>query len=368
MLIGCPKEIKPQEYRVGLVPASVQELVAHGHEVLVETGAGAGIDFSDEDYRVAGATICDAASEIFARAEMIIKVKEPQAAEYAMLREGQLLFTYLHLAADKAQTEGLMKSDCVAIAYETVTGPDGRGLPLLAPMSEIAGRLSVQVGAYHMQEHMGGRGRMITGVPGVAPAKVTVIGGGVAGFNAARMAVGLEADVTILERNPDRMRYLDDYFAGRAQVLYSNQAALEQAAATSHLLIGAVLIPGAAAPKLISKDMLKTMKPGTVMVDIAIDQGGCFETSKPTTHNDPTYKIDGVLHYCVANMPGAVALTSTLALNNAVLPYALQLADQGWEKALLGSAALRAGLNICRGHVTYEPVAQALDLPYRAPD
>lgn len=367
MLIGCPKEIKPQEHRVGLVPASVQEFVAHGHQVLIESGAGAAIDFSDEDYIKAGAAICDSAAEIFARAAMIIKVKEPQAAEYAMLREGQLLFTYLHLAADKKQAEGLMASGCVAVAYETVTGPGGRGLPLLAPMSEIAGRLSVQVGAYHMQKHMGGRGRMIAGVPGVAPAKVAVIGGGVAGFNAARMAVGMEADVTILERNHDRMRFLDDYFAGRATVLYSNQAALEQVAQDSHLLIGAVLIPGAAAPKLIRKSMLPAMKEGTVMVDIAIDQGGCFETSMPTTHNDPTFVVDGVVHYCVANMPGAVALTSTLALNNAVLPYALQLADKGWKQALIDDPHLREGLNICQGAVTYQPVAEALDLPYSAP-
>ncbi len=366
MLIGCPKEIKAQEHRVGLVPASVRELVAHGHEVIVETQAGAGIDFSDDDYRAVGAEIRNTAQEIFEQADMIIKVQEPQPAECAMLREGQILFTYLHLAADKAQAEGLMKSGCVAIAYETVTGPGGRGLPLLAPMSEIAGRLSVQVGAFNMQKHMGGRGRMITGVPGVAPASVAILGGGVSGFNAARMAVGMEADVTIFERNPDRMRFLDDYFAGRAKVIYSNTELVEQAVANAHLVIGAVLIPGAAAPKLVTRDMLGGMKPGTVMVDIAIDQGGCFETSHATTHNDPTYEVDGIVHYCVANMPGAVALTSTLALNNAVLPYALKLADKGWRQALADDSNLMAGLNVCAGEVTYESVAQALDLPFSA--
>ncbi|MCB9989210.1 MAG: alanine dehydrogenase [Rhodospirillales bacterium] len=364
MIIGCPKEIKSQEHRVGLVPASVRELVAHGHKVIMEANAGAGIDFSDQDYQAAGAEIRGTAQEIFSEADMIIKVKEPQPSECVMLREGQLLFTYLHLAADPEQAKGLMDSGCVAVAYETVTGPGGRGLPLLAPMSEIAGRLSVQVGAFNMQKHMGGRGRMITGVPGVAPAHVTILGGGVAGFNAARMAVGMEADVTILEKSPERLRFLDDYFAGRAKVLYSGRDTVAQAVNDSHLVIGAVLIPGAAAPKLVSRDMLKDMKAGTVMVDIAIDQGGCFETSHATTHNDPTYEIDGIIHYCVANMPGAVALTSALALNNAVLPYALQLADKGWKRALSEDSNLRAGLNVCCGDITYESVATALELTF----
>ncbi|MCB1556267.1 MAG: alanine dehydrogenase, partial [Alphaproteobacteria bacterium] len=292
MRVGCPREIKPQENRVGLVPSSVRELVAHGHEVIVETGAGAGVNFSDDDYRAAGASLRETADEIFAQADMVVKVKEPQPAECKKLRPDQILFTYLHLAADKPQAEGLIGSGCVAVAYETVTGPQGRGLPLLAPMSEIAGRLAVQVGAFYMQKHKGGGGRMITGVPGVLPAKTLVLGGGVAGFNAARMAVGMESDVTILEKSHDRLRFLDDYFAGRAKIAYSNEETLERMIAESDLIIGAVLIPGAAAPKLISRGMLKRMNPGTVMVDIAIDQGGCFETSHATTHEDPIYEVD----------------------------------------------------------------------------
>jgi len=364
MIVGCPKEIKAQEYRVGLVPSSVKELTVRGHKVIVEKNAGAGINFQDSDYEVAGAGIRDTAQEIFDEADMIVKVKEPQAAECKMLREDQILFTYLHLAADPAQTKGLMDSGCVAIAYETVTGRDGIGLPLLAPMSEIAGRLSVQVGSFSMQKHMGGIGRLIGGVPGVKPAQVLIIGGGVAGFNAARMAVGMEANVTILERNHDRMRFLDDYFAGRADVVYSSADYIERVVPESDLIIGAVLIPGASAPKLLTRPMLKTMMPGSVIVDIAIDQGGCLETSKPTTHDKPTYVIDDVVHYCVANMPGAVPLTSALALNHAVLPYALRLANKGWKEALLEDKNLRQGLNICHGEVTYKGVAEALNLPF----
>ena len=345
MLVGCPKEIKAQEYRVGLVPSSVKEYIRLGHIVIIETGAGVGINFSDDDYLAAGAKIRGTAKEIFDEADMIIKVKEPQAVECAMLREEQILFTYLHLAANPELAKGLIDSGCVAIAYETVTGTDGRGLPLLAPMSEIAGRLSVQVGAFNLQKHMGGTGRMISAVPGILPAKVLILGGGVSGFNAARMAVGMEANVTILERNHDRLRYLDDYFAGRAKVVYSVTDFIERTVQSTDLIIGAVLIPGASAPSLIRKEMLKVMMSGTVMVDISIDQGGCFESSKATTHNNPTYVIDNVIHYCVANMPGAVPLSSTLALNHAVLPYGLALADKGWKQAMLEDKNLRNGLN-----------------------
>lgn len=366
MIIGCPTEIKPQEYRVGLVPSSVKELVSHGHKVIVQKDCGAEINYTDEHYIEAGAEIRDTADEIFAEAEMIIKVKEPQEVEYKKLREGQILFTYLHLAPDPAQTKGLMESGCIAIAYETVTGENGRGLPLLAPMSEIAGRLSTLVGAHNLQKHCGGTGRLMCGVPGVLPAKVLILGGGVSGFNAARIAVGMGADVTILEKNHDRLRFLDDYFAASAKIVYSSLDVMERFSADTDLIIGAVLIPGAAAPKLIRKDMLSSMHKGTVMVDIAIDQGGCFETSKPTTHNDPTYVVDDVLHYCVANMPGAVALSSALALNHAILPYAIQIANKGWKKALQDNAGLREGLNVCFGDVTYQSVAESLDLPYTA--
>ena len=363
MLIGCPREIKAQEHRVGLVPSSVKDLVAHGHAVLVETGAGAGINFSDDDYRGAGAEIAPDAAAVFERGEMIVKVKEPQPSECAMLRPRQVLFTYLHLAADRRQANGLMKSGCVAIAYETVTGPDGRGLPLLAPMSEIAGRLSVIVGSTYLQKHLGGTGRLISGVPGVPPAQVMVIGGGVAGFNAARIAVGIGADVTILEKSHDRMRFLDDFFRGGAKVIYSSLDFIERNLPHCDLIIGAVLVPGAAAPKLVRRAMLKTMAPGTVMVDIAIDQGGCFETSRATTHDDPVYTVDGVVHYCVANMPGAVPLSSALALNHAVLPYALELADKGWRTAIHENPALRAGVNVCGGAIAHKGVADALGLP-----
>lgn len=366
MRVGVPKEIKKQEHRVGLVPSSVREFITHGHQVLVETGAGAGIGFSDDAYIAAGATIAGTAADVFARSDMIVKVKEPQPQECAMLRDGQILFTYLHLAADKPQAEGLAKSGCIAIAYETVTGADGRSLPLLAPMSEIAGRLSVQVGAHYLQKHLGGLGRLIGGVPGVRPAKVVVLGGGVSGFNAARMAVGLEASVTILEKSPDRMRYLDDYFTSRATVIHSTRDAIEEYVAGSDLVIGAVLIPGASAPKLVTKDMLKTMQPGSVIVDIAIDQGGCLETSKATTHNDPVYTVDNVIHYCVANMPGAVPLTSALALNQSVLPYALRLADKGWKQALQADPGFRAGLNVCGGQITHQGVAESLDMAFIA--
>ncbi len=364
MIIGVPKEIKTLEHRVGLVPSSVKEFTSRGHKVLIETNAGAAINFSDSDYEKVGAKIISSPKEIFEKSDMIIKVKEPQAVECSMLREGQILFTYLHLAADKPQAQGLVDSGCVAIAYETVTGESGIGLPLLEPMSEIAGRLSVQVGSYYLQKHMGGLGRLIGGVPGVKPADVLIIGGGVAGFHAAQMATGLGANVTILERSNSRMRFLDEYFHGRANVIYSNLDTLEQAVLSADLVIGAVLIPGAAAPKLIRRDMLSDMKSGAVIVDIAIDQGGCFETSKATTHDDPTFVIDGVVHYCVANMPGAVPLSSALALNHSVLPYALRIADMGYKEALLNDSNFMNGLNVCNGKITNEPVSQALSMDY----
>lgn len=362
MRIGVPKEIKTLEHRVGMVPSSVKEMVAHGHEVLVETGAGAAINFTDTDYEAAGAKITPDAKTVFEKAEMIIKVKEPQASECAMLRAGQVLFTYLHLAADPKQAKGLMDSGCVAIAYETVTGPEGHGLPLLEPMSEIAGRLSVQVGAYNLQKHMGGLGRLIGGVPGVMPGEVLILGGGVAGFHAAQMATGLGANVTILEKNNARMRFLDEHFHGRANIIYSDLDVLERYIQKADLVIGAVLVPGASAPKLVTKKMLGTMKPGAVLVDIAIDQGGCFETSRPTTHAEPTFVVDNIVHYCVANMPGAVPLSSALALNHSVLPYALRLADQGWKKILCEDMNFRNGLNVCEGKITHRAVAEALGL------
>jgi alanine dehydrogenase len=364
MLIGVPKEIKTLEHRVGLVPSSVKEFVKHGHKVLVETGAGASINFTDEHYREAGAEIAATAKEIFEKADMIVKVKEPQPHECKMLRKDQVLFTYLHLAADKEQAKGLMDSGCVAIAYETVTGVDGRSLPLLQPMSEIAGRLSIQIGAHYLMKHMGGTGRLIGGVPGVKPAEVLILGGGVSGFHAAQMATGLGANVTILERSNDRMRFLDEYFHGRANIIYSNTDVVERYVKKSDLVIGAVLIPGAAAPRLLTKAMLPTMIPGSVFVDIAIDQGGCAETSKVTTHDKPTFVVDNVVHYCVANMPGAVPLTSALALNHSVLPYALDLANKGWKKALGDNPHFRKGLNVCAGEITHKEVAEALDLSF----
>ena len=361
MIIGVPKEIKTLEHRVGLVPSSVTEFTRSGHEVYIETGAGAAINFSDADYEAAGAKILQTPAEIFEEAEMIIKVKEPQPQECKMLREGQILFTYLHLAADPAQAQGLMDSGCTAIAYETVTGKDGRTLPLLEPMSEIAGRLSVQVASYHLQKHQGGTGRLIGGVPGVKPAEVLIIGGGVSGFHAAQMATGLGANVTILEKSNARMRFLDEYFHGRANIVYSNIGTLEEYVTQSDVVIGAVLIPGASAPKLIRKEMLADMIPGSVFVDIAIDQGGCAETSKATTHDNPTYVVDNVVHYCVANMPGAVPLSSALALNHSVLPYALELANKGWKQALGDNPAFLSGLNVHNGKITHKAVAEALE-------
>jgi len=367
MKIGTVREIKAQEFRVGLTPAAAQEAVAHGHEVLVETGAGQGAGFTDSDYEAAGAKILGDAADVFAQAEMIVKVKEPQASERAMLREGQLLFTYLHLAADPAQTHDLMKSGATCIAYETVTAKDGT-LPLLAPMSEVAGRLAPQMGAWTLQKANGGRGVLMGGVPGVSPAKVVVIGGGVVGTNAARVAAGMGADVTVLDKSLPRLRYLDDTFSGTFRTAYASKAETEALVAASDLVIGAVLIPGAAAPKLVTREMLKTMKPGAAIVDVAIDQGGCVETSHPTTHDDPIYEVEGVMHYCVANMPGAVARTATLALSNATQPFLLALADKGWERACAEEPHLAAGLNVHAGKVTYKAVAEALDLPLDAPD
>jgi alanine dehydrogenase len=358
MRVGCPKEIKNHEYRVGLTPGSVREYVAHGHDVLVETGAGAGIGADDNAYRAAGAKIAASTEEIFAKSDMIVKVKEPQPAEWAQLREGQILYTYLHLAPDPDQTRGLLESGVTAIAYETVTDERG-GLPLLAPMSEVAGRLAIQAGATALQKANGGRGVLLGGVPGVLPGKVAVIGGGVVGLNAAKMAVGLGADVTIIDRSIPRLRQLDDIFNGRIHTRYSTVEAIEEECFSADLIVGAVLIPGAAAPKLVSREMLSGMKPGAVMVDVAIDQGGCFETSRPTTHAGPTYEVDGIVHYCVANMPGAVPVTSATALNNATLHYGLQLADRGM-KALMDDPHLRNGLNVHKGRVTNAAVAEAL--------
>ncbi|MDN0075457.1 alanine dehydrogenase [Crenobacter sp. SG2303] len=366
MLIGVPKEIKNHEYRVGLTPSGVRELVARGHKVLVQTQAGLSIGFADEQYLQAGAAIASSAEDLFERAEMIIKVKEPQPVECRMLRPGQLLFTYLHLAPDPEQTKLLIESDAIAIAYETVTDERG-GLPLLAPMSEVAGRMAIQAGAHALEKAQGGRGVLLGGVPGVLPAHVAVIGGGVVGINAARMALGLGADVTILDKSLPRLREIDLMFGGRIKTQVSSAANIDDILRIADLVVGAVLIPGAAAPKLVTRAMLKAMRPGAVLVDVAIDQGGCFETSRPTTHQDPTYVVDGIVHYCVANMPGGVARTSTLALANATLPYMLELADKGWQRALLDNGHLRNGLNICRGKVTYPAVAQALGYPFVDP-
>jgi alanine dehydrogenase len=367
MLIGVPKEIKTHEYRVGLVPSSVRELVHHGHQVTVETGAGLGIGFDDQAYRAAGATIAPGAAEVFAAADMIVKVKEPQPAECRMLRAGQVLFTYLHLAPDPEQTKALLASGCTAIAYETVTSPRG-GLPLLAPMSEVAGRMSVQVGAHCLEKEKGGSGVLLGGVPGVPASKVVIIGGGVSGTNAARMAMGIEAQVTVIDRSLDRLKQLDEQFGAKLHTIYSTVDAIESYVADADLVIGAVLVPGAAAPKLVSRALLGRMRPGSVLVDIAIDQGGCFETSHPTTHADPTYIVDGIVHYCVANMPGAVPRTSTFALNNATLPFALALASKGWRRALADDVHLRNGLNIHDGQVTYAAVGQALGLKSIPPE
>jgi alanine dehydrogenase len=362
MKIGIPTEIKSSEYRVGMTPAGVKELSLNGHEIAVQSNAGAAIGFSNEDYVAAGAIILETAEAVFEFADMIIKVKEPQPVECAMLRSNQVLFTYLHLAPDPEQAEALMKSGATCIAYETVTQSSG-GLPLLAPMSEVAGRLSIQAGATHMQMLHGGSGMLLGGVPGVEPAKVLIIGGGVVGLNAAKMAIGLGADVTIVDRSIDRLRQLDDIFHGRVKTLFSTADTIEREALRSQLIIGAVLIPGASAPKLITRELVGRLSTGTVMVDVAIDQGGCFETSRPTTHQDPTYVIDGVVHYCVANMPGAVARTSTLALTNATLPFALALANKGAFDALDQNPHLAAGLNVNAGVITNAAVAEALGKP-----
>ncbi len=367
MKIGVPKEIKTHEYRVGLTPAAVRELTLGGHQVTVERGAATAIGFPDDSYRAAGAMIADTAGEIFAATDMVVKVKEPQPQEIAMLRPGQVLFTYLHLAADRGQTEGLMRSGATCIAYETVT--DARGaLPLLAPMSEVAGRMSVQVGAHCLEKEQGGAGVLLGGVPGVPAGHVVVLGGGVAGTNAARMAIGFGATVTVIDRSLPRLRELDQMFPTQLHTLYSTADAIEQAVLSADLVIGAVLVPGAAAPKLVTRDIVRRMRPGSVLVDIAIDQGGCFETSRPTTHAQPTYVEEGVVHYCVTNMPGAVARTSTIALGNATLPFTLALAQHGWRAALAADVHLRRGLNVHAGHVTHSAVARDLGLECRHTD
>jgi len=367
MRIGVPKEIKTLEFRVGMTPAGVHEMVHEGHEVFVETNAGAGIGMSDADYEAAGAKVLGSAEEVFEKAEMIVKVKEPQLNECAMLRPDQVIFTYLHLAPDPKQTEALVKSGTTAIAYETVTANDG-SLPLLVPMSEVAGRLSIQAGAYALQKANGGSGKLLGGVPGVKPAKVLVIGGGVSGSNAADMAVGLGAEVTIADRSLKRLRQLDDIWGGRVHTVFSTKHAIEELALESDLIIGAVLVAGAAAPKLVSAETVKAMQPGSVMVDISIDQGGCFETSHPTTHADPTYVVDDVVHYCVANMPGAVPRTSTFALTNATLPFVKELANHGWVEALRRDPHLANGLNVHAGHVNHEAVARDLGYEYLSPE
>jgi alanine dehydrogenase len=363
MLVGVPKEIKNHEYRVGMTPASVRELVGRGHQVMVQHNAGADIGLSDDQYESAGAFIVDSAEEIFDRAEMIVKVKEPQPAECSMLGEGQILYTYLHLAPDPEQTAALVKSGAICIAYETITGPGG-GLPLLAPMSEVAGRMAIQAGASHLEKSKGGMGLLLGGVPGVAAGHVVIIGAGVVGANAMQMAVGTGARVTVLDKNVDRLRQLDLVYGNRISTLFSNAHAIEEAVLSADLVIGGVLVPGAAAPKLVTRDMVSRMKKGSVVVDVAIDQGGCFETSHPTTHAEPTFVVDGVIHYCVANMPGAVARTSTFALNNATISHAVALATKGWRKALADDPHLKNGLNVAKGKVTYAAVAQALGYSY----
>jgi alanine dehydrogenase len=363
MRIGVPKEVKNHEYRVGMTPAAVREAVHHGHEVVVQAGAGSGIGCDDAAYIAAGAQVLPTAAAVFESAQMIVKVKEPQPAECAMLRKGQVLFTYLHLAPDPQQAEGLLKSGCTAIAYETITDERG-GLPLLAPMSEVAGRMAIQVGAVALQKANGGLGVLLGGVPGVAPGRVVVIGGGVVGTHAARMAIGLGADVTILDKSLPRLRQIDEAFDGRIRTQAATIDATEAAVLNADLVIGAVLVPGAAAPKLIKRAQLSRMQPGAVIVDVAIDQGGCFETSRATTHAEPTYVVDGIVHYCVANMPGAVPRTSTFALNNATLPFTLALASKGWQRACADDAHLTAGLTVHEGAITHDAVAFALDKPY----
>ncbi|MEJ6396818.1 alanine dehydrogenase [Yoonia sp. 208BN28-4] len=366
MHIGCPKEIKPQEFRVGMTPNAAREAIAHGHSVTIETQAGIGAGFPDENYIAAGAQIAGAASDIFANADMIVKVKEPQSVERKMLREGQILFTYLHLAPDPDQTHDLIASGATCIAYETVTDDRG-GLPLLAPMSEVAGRLAPQVGAWTLQKANGGRGVLMGGVPGVGPARVVVIGGGVVGTHAAKIAAGMGADVTVLDRSLPRLRYLDDVFGGQFKTSYASAGNTAELAAAADLIIGAVLIPGAAAPKLISRAQLSDLKPGAALVDVAIDQGGCFETSKATTHENPIYDVDGIMHYCVANMPGAVARTSTIALGNATMPFMLSLADKGWKQACEDDPHLLNGLNVHAGQLTYYAVGKALGIDVLSP-
>ena len=365
MLIGVPKEIKNHEYRVGLTPASVRELVANGHQVLVQRDAGTAIGLDDAQYVAAGAEIADNAAVVFERADMIVKVKEPQPGECAMLRPGQILYTYLHLAPDPEQTKALIKSGAICIAYETITGQGG-GLPLLAPMSEVAGRMAIQAGATHLEKAHGGRGLLLGGVPGVAPGHVVIIGAGVVGTNALQMAIGLGARVTVIDKSVDRLRQLDLVFGNRISTVYSTAAAIEEAVVDADLVVGGVLVPGAAAPKLVTKAHIAKMKKGAVVVDVAIDQGGCFETSHATTHAEPTYVVDGVVHYCVANMPGAVARTSTFALNNATIGHAVALANKGWKAALRDNQHLRNGLNVCEGKVTYEAVARDLGYSYVA--
>ena len=366
MKIGCPTEIKSQEFRVGLTPNAAREACAHGHVVIVQRDAGDGSGFSNADYESAGAVLVDSAEEVFAQSDMIVKVKEPQASERKMLREDQLLFTYLHLAPDPDQTRDLLASGCTAIAYETVTDKHG-GLPLLAPMSEVAGRLAPQVGAWTLQKANGGRGTLMGGVPGVGPARVLIIGGGVVGTHAARVAAGMGADVTVLDRSLDRLRYLDDVFSRDFRNQYSTAGSTAELLTQADLVVGAVLIPGAAAPKLVSREQLSTMKPGAALVDVAIDQGGCFETSKPTTHADPIYQVEGIQHYCVANMPGAVARTSTIALSNATLPFMLALADKGWRMACSEDPHLLEGLNVHAGQLTHYAVGKALGIDVLSP-
>ena len=366
MKIGCPKEIKPQEYRVGMTPYAAREAVASGHEVVIETSAGQGAGFPDADYIAAGATVVGTAEDVFAAAEMIVKVKEPQPVERKRLRAGQLLFTYLHLAPDPDQTRDLLASGVTAIAYETVTDDRG-GLPLLAPMSEVAGRLAPQVGAWTLQKANGGRGVLLGGVPGVGPAKVVVIGGGVVGTHAARIAAGMGADVIVLDRSLPRLRYLDDVFGQHFRTGFASASYTAEKVAEADMVIGAVLIPGAAAPKLVTREQLKTMKAGAAIVDVAIDQGGCFETSHATTHEDPIYEVDGIMHYCVANMPGAVARTSTLALGNATMPFMMALANKGWRQACEDDPHLLAGLNTHAGHLTYYAVGKALGIDVMSP-
>jgi alanine dehydrogenase len=366
MLVGVPREVKEQEYRVGLTPASVREVVAHGHRVLVETGAGSGIGASDADYRAAGADIAPDAAAVFAQAQMIVKVKEPQAVERKRLRAGQLLFTYLHLAPDPEQARDLVASGAVCIAYETITSPGG-GLPLLAPMSEVAGRMAVQAGAHCLEKAQGGMGILLGGVAGVPPAKIAILGAGVVGSNAALIAVGSGAHVVVLDRNIDKLRRIEELFGARAVTVFSNRDNVERNVLSADLVIGAVLVPGAAAPRLVTREMVSRMKPGSVLVDVAIDQGGCFETSHPTTHSHPTYVVDGVVHYCVANMPGGVPRTSTYALNNATLPYVLELAVHGYREAMRRNSHLLAGLNVHAGKVTNREVAEALGYPFADP-